>query len=232
MTNRSPVDRAAIVAEVVRERHTRKVLADEPLDVATDRALIERVVASAAWAPFHLPAARAHRDGSARPSIVPWRCYLLDVAACRRFRAWLLQREDAGTMPRLLAACSALVLVTWLPDPPTSATPGATANAPPFEGTRENMEHIAAASAAVQTMLLSATAHGLHTFWATGVPFRAAESVAYLGIPEGEMLLAAIFVTTADGEQRAGVETRTSALRDRRGDLSTWSTWVNPREHG
>jgi len=221
------LDDASAVDRVIRARRTLKVLAESPLDVATDRALVEHVVASAGWAPVHLLAARVHRDGAPLPAIVPWRCHLLDAAACGRFRAWLLGNGEPSTMPQLLAACSALVLVTWLPDPPSRDDDGAL-----FEGTRENMEHIAAASAAVQNMLLTATAHGLGTFWATALPFRTPESVAYLGIPPREILLGALYLTEPDAARAPGVETKAGALRERRGHPREWSRWIDLPDRG
>lgn len=210
---------AAIVDHVIRERRTVKVLADTALDVATDRAEVEALVASAGWAPFHLLAAQVHRDEGALSSIVPWRCYVLDVAACQALRAWLLARGDASTFPRLLAACTALVLVTWLPDPP--AAPLSTSEL--FAGTRENMEHVAAASAAVQNLLLAATARGVPTFWATGGPLRTPETFAHLGIPAREILLGAVFLFPTDPGH---AEVKVSTLRERRGAPAEWSRWV------
>lgn len=229
-----------MVDQAIRERRTVKVLADAPLDVVTDRATVEALVASAGWAPFHLLAAPVHRgEGAALPAIVPWRSYLLDVAACRALRAWLLERGDASTFPRLLAACTALVLVTWLPDPPASppalppptldgAPPGAT-SPELFAGTRENMEHVAAASAAVQNLLLAATARALPTFWATGGPLRAPETFARLGVPAREILLGAVFLFPADAGE---AEVKVSALRERRSAPAEWSRWVEVGDEG
>ena len=216
MSDIQPERTAESVDDVIRQRRTVKVLADAPLAVATDRAVIESLVESAGWAPFHLVAAKEHRGESALPSVVPWRCYLLDVAACRALRDWLLARGDASTFPRLLAACSALVLVTWLPDPPAApegdAAPAPAAAPDTFAGTRQNMEHIAAASAAVQNLLLAATARGLQTFWATGGPLRTPAAFTHLGIPDREMLLGAVFVAPSD---TGDAETKVSTLQGR-----------------
>lgn len=231
-------DEAAAVEHVIRARRTVKVLAGAPLDVATDRAAVEALVASVGWAPFHLLAAKEHRDDGALRAIEPWRCYLLDVPACRALRGWLLARGDASTFPRLLAACTALVLVTWLPDPPAappaeggfaeggSAEGGSPAPVLPpdtFVGTRQNMEHVAAAAAGVQNLLLAATARGLRTFWATGGPLRTPETFARLGIPTRELLLGAVFLFPPDTGE---AEVKVSTLRERRGAPAEWSRWV------
>src|SRR5690606_39369481 len=108
------------------------------------------MVANAGWAPFHRPAAAVHMEGDRLPGAVPWRCYMLDVAACRDLREWLLAQGETGPMTRLLAACSAMVLMTWLPNPSIGSRPAGAVPAQLFEGTLANMEHLAAASAAVQ----------------------------------------------------------------------------------
>lgn len=224
MHERPPIAAAAIDG-IIRDRRTVKVFADTPLDVAIDRAMVEELVAAAGWAPFHLLAAREHREGNALPSIVPWRCYLLDASACRSLRAWLLERGDPSTFPRLLAACGALVLLTWLPDPSAECLPAPQL----FAGTRENMEHVAAASAAVQNLLLAATARGLRSFWATGGPLRTTDAFAHVGIPDRELLLGAVFLSP---EGSSDAEEKVSSLRDRRGVAADWSRWVTLADGG
>ncbi|MBL0939503.1 MAG: methylmalonyl Co-A mutase-associated GTPase MeaB [Gemmatimonadaceae bacterium] len=221
---RGDIDPVAVVDAVLRERHTRKLLADAPLDVRTDRALIEQIVAAAGWAPFHLLAAPEHRrEGEPLAAIMPWRVHLLDAGACRALRGYLLANGDGSTFPRLLAAAAALAMVTWLPDAPTVPL----APNELFAGTRENMEHVAAASAAVQNLLLAATARGVPTFWATGGPLRDAVTLERLGIGAGEVLLGAVFLSPPGFEAEEGREVKTSSLRDRRGPLSGWVRWVD-----
>lgn len=209
------------LAELARARHTLKVLADAPLDVQTDRAMIEEMVAAAGAAPFHLVAAPEHREGTAMPGIVPWRFRVLDVAACRALREWLVAREDKSTYPRLLNACSALVLVTWLPDAPKAALDPESGQL--FAGTQQNTEHLAATGAAVQTFLLAATERGLPTFWASGGPVKSAAAFAHLGIPTRELLAGAVFVFPSE---HPGAETMRTKLRDKRPAPAEWSCWL------
>ena len=220
---------ADAVDQTIRARHTVKVLADGPAPARDRRALVEALVETAGWAPFHRPAAAGHRG--VLPSPVPWRFYVLDAAACRALREAL--GEAGSKVAGLLAAADALVQVTWLPDPP-GADPAAGATADPaagattglFEPTLANMEHVAAAGAAVQNLLLAATAHGLPTFWSSGGGvLRSPDVFARLGIPAGETLLGSVFLFPED----TPVEARgLSKLRQTRGPASDWSRWVRP----
>ncbi|MBX3173412.1 MAG: nitroreductase family protein [Gemmatimonadaceae bacterium] len=210
-----------LLTELAQSRHTLKVLAETPLNVQTDRAAIEQMLAAAGSAPFHLIPAPEHREGSTMPGIVPWRFRLLDVAACRALRAWLVSREDKSTYPRLLNACTTLALVTWLPDAPKSPLDAEAGEI--FAGTQQNTEHLAATGAAVQTFLLAATERGLPTFWASGGPLKSSAAFEHLGIPPRELLAGAVFVFPPE---HAGAETMQSKLRDKRPAPAEWSCWL------
>jgi nitroreductase len=212
-------DRAQIVDGVIRERRTTKVLADEPLPVADARQVVEELVATAGWAPFHRVAARVHTESGALTSIVPWRFHLLDAPACRALRQALLERGDRSKIPRMLAAATALVQATWLPNPPKGPVTGL------FEATEENMEHVAAAGAAVQNLLLAATARGIPNYWSSGGALRDAEAFGWMGIPAGEILLGSVFLFPAD---TGDAEVNPGSHRDRRGAPADWSRWVEP----
>jgi nitroreductase len=207
---------AGIVDGVIRERRTVKVLADEAFPVTDARAVVEALVATAGWAPFHRVAAREHLSG-ALTSIVPWRFYLVDADGCRALRHALLARGDKSKVPRMLASATALIQATWLPNPAKGEPAGL------FEATEENMEHVAAAGAAVQNLLLAATARGIPNYWASGGALRGPEAFGWMGIPAGEILLGAIFLFPAETD---GAEINPGSHRDRRGAPSDWSRWV------
>lgn len=209
-------ERAAIVDQVIRERRTDKVLADDAFPVHDARATVEELAATAGWAPFHRVAARVHQDG-ALASIVPWRFYLLDAAGCRALRQALLARGDKSKVPRMLASATALIQATWLPNPAKGEHTGL------FEATEENMEHVAAAGAAVQNLLLAATARGIPNYWASGGALRGAEAFGWMGIPTREILLGAVFLFPADTR---GGEVSPGSHRDNRGAPGDWSRWV------
>lgn len=86
-----------------------------------------------------------------------------------------------------------------------------------------NMEHIAAASAAVQSFLLAATERGLTTYWSSGGYLRDAATFDYLGIPTEHILLGAVFVFPNDGGERIP-----GGMRDKRSSHAGWSRWVTP----
>jgi len=203
------------VDQIIRERRTTKMLADAPLPAPANRERIEAIVAAAGWAPFHKPAAKTHRDKTG--AIVPWRCHILDAATCRALREKRIAAGDETKIPRMLAAADALILVNWLPDPPKSES------STPFEGTLENMEHIAAASAGIQNILLAATARGVASYWSSGGALREPDVQQSLGIPGGQILLGAVFLFPTEAP---GVEQAPGKLRDLRGPIDTWSQWV------
>lgn len=212
-------DKAAVVDGVIRARRTVKVLADEAFAPADLRGTVEELAATAGWAPFHRVAARVHTESGGLASVVPWRFYLLDAPACRAVRDALLARGDKSKIPRMLATASALVMATWLPNPPKGPATGL------FEATEENMEHVAAAGAAVQNLLLAAQARGIPNYWSSGGPLRGEEAFRWMGIPAGEILLGAVFLFPAD---TGGAEVNPGSHRDRRGAPADWSRWVEP----
>jgi nitroreductase len=209
-------DTAATVDGVIRERRTVKVLADAPFPAQDARQTVEELVAAAGWAPFHRVAARVHTEG-ALTSIVPWRFHLVDADGCRALREALLARGDKSKIPRMLASATALIQATWLPNPAKGEHTGL------FEATEENMEHVAAAGAAVQNLLLAATARGIPNYWASGGALRGAEAFGWMGIPAREILLGAIFLFPVETD---GAEVSPGSHRHNRGAPADWSRWV------
>ncbi len=209
-----PSDLTAAVDQTIRARATAKLSAAEPAPAHDRRDAVEALIEAAHWAPFHRPAAAGHREALTSP--VPWRVYALDAAGCRALREAL--GEAGARVAGLLAAADALLLVTWLPDPPSD---GAAAGL--FEPTLANMEHVAAAGAAVQNMLLAATARGLPTFWSSGGGIlRTPETFARLGIPGGEILLASLYVFPAETPTEALAGSKLRATRGAASDAARW----------
>ncbi|MCA8986065.1 MAG: nitroreductase family protein [Planctomycetaceae bacterium] len=202
-------DMTSIIATVIHNRQTEKVLADEPIPSSAETLLTDEILELAAWAPFHRPADESHRKQLDAP--MPWRFYVLDSEGCRQLRRELLSR-DSSRIIQMLATADCLIQATWLPNP--GDDPGQL-----FDPTMENMEHLAAASAAVQTLLLAATAHGIRNYWSSGGVLRSPEVYARMGIPKQEILLGSLFFFP----QEVGTATiATSKLRDQRGPLSGW----------
>lgn len=253
-TDSIPVN-ADAVDEAIRKRRTIKVLSPQPLPHRDCLAQVNELVSIAGWAPFHRACDAVHRDGSTLDGIEPWRFHILDSAACRKLRP-LLPELISGKIPAMLAAADALIIVTWLPNPPAAATSERTIDArqavpefvadypPAFESNLSNMEHLAAASAAVQNLLIAATARGIDNYWSSGGVLRSPAAFDLLGIPQTQILLAAIFLFPAstegegDGTGHGGpnehdtVERVGSKLREHRTTPNRWSRIVASPESG
>ena len=213
-------DPASLFDAIVRERRTVKALSSEPLPPTDIREHVDAIVAAAGWAPFHKPAARSHREGDLS-SNHPWRCYKLDAVACRSIRLRLIDSGDTTKIPQMLAVADALIQLTWLPNQASNGNRDLL-----FDPTQENMEHIAAASAAAQNILLAATSRNIHNYWSSGGALRSPELFDWLGIPENEILLGALFLFPSDLN---GIETKPGSLRDKRGETHQWSCWIQHR---
>lgn len=195
---------------------------DQPLPIpAVARAEIDELLSVAGTAPFHYPSGEQHREGLR--SLAPWRFYKLDAAACRTLLERLRDTPEAGKIRDMLAAADALVMVTWTPD---ANNPVVAAEEEPraFDGTLRNMEHIAAASAAIQNFLLLATGAGWRSYWSSGGFLRSRDCFSLCNIPQDEILLGAIFLFPED----VGLsEVRPGKLRGKQGALKDWSVWID-----
>lgn len=212
---------AQSTAQAIRLRKTTKLLSDIPLPQRDIRATVDRLIESAGWAPFHRACDVSHRE-TETCGIQPWRMYALDSLNCRQL-AKSLPAENAGKIPRMLASADAMIQTTWLPNPATRPLDGGA-----FEATLANMEHIAAASAAIQNLLLAATAEGIPSYWSSGgVVLREAAGFDLLGIPAEEILLGSIFLFPADLQALPSTtEVVGSKLRHQRSPQPTWARWV------
>jgi nitroreductase len=229
------------VDHVIRQRKTAKILRSpddctpqSQADQAAFMALVQASIDVAGWAPFHKAAhKKSHLKGDLT-SIVPWRFYVLEQTNCCAVVAHLRKQAEqkAGKMwekawdskiPKLLAGAGALVLVTWLPNPPEDDERDSTQP----ELTTENVEHIAAASAATQNLMLAAEARGLQTYWSSGGVLGSTEMLAWLGIATNQKLLGAIFLgpSSAKAESSDG-----GGLRHERGKTSDWCAIIDKRE--
>lgn len=218
------------VDHVIRERKSAKVLADPyscseltPSHAQQVRAALTEIIAIAGWAPFHKIVEDQHLQGD-QTSPVPWRFYVLEKPACCALLAYIRQRaaQEPDSLweramkkkaSRLLAGSSAMIQATWLPD--TEQVKGG-------EPTLRTVEHIAAASAAVQNLMLAAEARGLTSYWSSAGVFRVPEVHQMLGIPAEQRALGSLFFSI-DPEN---YEVLPGALRDKRGSAPDWSSWV------
>lgn len=208
---------AQIANELFKERCTSKALAEKAWPCPEQSPeTISAILQAARWAPFHKPAAKEYREGE-QGGIEPWRCYVLDAKQCRELRQRLLDAGDTTKIPKMLAVADYLIQVTWLPEPK-----GEVANSL-FDASIQNMEHIAAASAAIQNMLLAATAREIPNYWSSGGKLRSPEVFEMLGISEEEILLGSVLLFPKD---LAGAQVKAGALRHSRSEVKQWSRFV------
>ncbi len=219
------------VARVISNRRTTKRLCDPgarhehtlPLN-PDERAVLKRMLEVAGQAPFHKPAdADTHRQESLA-SPVPWRFHVLEPEACVALLDWLEQqaatdtppwvRAWASKVPALLAAAGVLVMATWLPNPSDNPDP---------EFSHANIEHVAAAGAAVQNLMLMAEASDWDSYWSSGGVLREPDTFERLGISTREQLLGAILLTP---RTRPADKIMPGGLFDKRGTMSDWTRRV------
>ncbi|QEG24498.1 nitroreductase family protein [Mariniblastus fucicola] len=208
--------------EAIQKRHTLKVLADpdapwpQPANSLRDK--VNDLLKMATNAPYHKPADKVHFNDPLN-SPVPWRFHVVDAAACRELSERLADVDvPTGKIRNMLAAADALVMSNWLPNPADQDL-----EFQQFLPTLQNMEHIAAGSAAIQNLLLLATEAGWNNYWSSGGVLRSEMVFQWMGIPLNQILLGAIFLfpsATGDADVKPG------SLRDRKGDTSQWSRWV------
>ncbi|HBJ34090.1 MAG TPA: hypothetical protein DDZ51_04875 [Planctomycetaceae bacterium] len=215
--------------QLAQRRKTVKVLAQDSLPTADCRAVVQRVIAAAGWAPFHKICSADHRVEEQFSGIEPWRFHAIDADACRNLRSHVVHREAAGKIPAMLASADAMIMATWLPNLPAGGL-GTASDNESFEPTLGNVEHIAAASAAVQSLLLAATAAGFETYWSSGGVLRSRELFDLLNIPTQQRLLGAIFLFPGNVTKSDKVEIAESKLRAERRPASQWSRWVEVKQ--
>jgi nitroreductase len=211
--------------QLARRRKTVKVLSQVSFPAVDRRSIVEHLLASAGWAPFHKVCSAEHRANGTLTGIEPWRFHALDAQACRRLRTHVLDRADAGKIPAMLASADAMIIATWLPNPLANGSSLAE-NSEAFDPTLANVEHIAAASAAVQSLLLAGTEAGFETYWSSGGVLRLPETFDLLGISKQERLLGAIFLFPKDVQASESIEIAESKLRLERCPVDRWSRWV------
>lgn len=243
MTQRIPE-----IDSVIRSRKTAKMLLPpDSIDVDNEqwndsyRRELESMLEVAAWAPFHRKChEQTHRSG-ALDSVVPWRFHIAERAVCHALIDFLKvqanehpdskwSRAWQSKITHLLAATGVLIQVTWLPEPAPEPTPK-----PAAEGENRaaesvsdalsinNIEHVAAASAAVQNLLLAAESRGWQTYWSSGGILRDADVFRHLGIGSHEALLGSLFLSPFIPE---GARVMAGGLRDQRGGVGSWSRWL------
>jgi len=198
--------------EALTGRRTWKVIGErsKPLQLqGVDHKTMDRMLNAAGNAPFHYPAPR--QTSTEFTSAVPWRAYVLERPACLALIEFLEQSGDTTKVSDMLAAAEALIQVTWIPE-------GNLENEL-FVANERNMEHLAAASAFAQSMLLAITCEGYKGYWSSGGPLKNAAVFERLGIPSQELLIGALFVFPSD---TGTADVKPGKLAGHRGELGSW----------
>lgn len=146
------------------------------------RAVLDQLCELASWAPTHR-------------MTQPWRLAVLDQAAIARLGAFLQATPAIAAVPdpakgaaklakllERLPTLGALIQVTWVRD----ANPAI------------DLEEHAAASAAVQNLLLAATALGLGSFWSTNHALAHPQTLTWCGLdPAQQGFLGSLWLGTS-----------------------------------
>ncbi len=223
---------ASVVKQVIEARKTSKVLL--PIELRTEQQAlwkpehlecVTEMLQCAAMAPFHKRADEAHCQDSLNAPM-PWRFHVLDPQACNNLLEYLESRALAETQTQveakwsrawqskiknMVAASGVLIQVTWLPDSP-------------HEFNLKNIEHVAAAGAAVQNLLIAAQSHDWLSYWSSGGILRDEEVFDFLGINRREQLLGSVFLSPQSHPSARVID---GGLRDERGELDGWVRWVS-----
>ena len=212
--------------EEIKHRKTQKVLANNPwipsLTVGERGKLVQELLTLAAAAPYHYESAGKYRTDLT--SGLPFRCYVADAARCRAAVDYATAEEvQAGKIGQMLNAAEVLLIMTWLPD--TFGEPIEGREPMPFTGNLRNMEHVAATGAAIQNMLVGATALGYPNYWSSGGVLRFDPMRSHFDVPAEEIILGTLFIFPKDAESRAD-EVVPGKLRDKGKALDTWSKKV------
>ncbi len=211
------------ISEKLATRRTYKVIGDVASPVkktAVTTQTIDQILEESANAPFHYGCDRIHR--SSLTSCLPWRAYKLDTKACNKLMAALIDSDDSTKVPNMLAAADYFIQVTWLPDEGTIINRDAGKDEQAFVGTLRNMEHIAAASAFIQSLLLAGEEQGYMTYWSSGGALKSAIVFDHLNISHSELLLGSVFFFSRDEQH---TEIKSGAMKDARGESHEWSKW-------
>ncbi|MBC2605912.1 nitroreductase family protein [Pelagicoccus albus] len=204
----------SILDSIIQSRCTTKALSETPWSTGEEPSFdLKPILKAADAAPFHKPIPRDSKKGDLQGH-QPWRCYHLDAKQCRKLRKKILELGNTTKIPQMLAVAEYMIQTTWIPNPSDSATEQL------FEPSIQNMEHIAAASSAVQNMLLAATARKIPNYWSSGGILRSEEIQNLLGIPTHEILIGSIFLFPKDLN---GAVTSYGSLHHCRGSIDTWA---------
>ncbi|MTI87425.1 MAG: hypothetical protein FH748_05590 [Balneolaceae bacterium] len=213
--------------DAIRARRTLKLRVDPqhplPLTKGEDfKKQIQAMIELAGQAPFHHQSHEHYHSKGLLKGVEPWRFHALDGESCRKLLASLNEDKPvkcSDGIKEMLAAADALIMVSWLPERTPRLKKGS------FYPNVKNMEHIAATGAAIQNLLLAATAKGITNYWSSGGCLRKPAILETLGVSDEELLLGAVFLFPDEYNEDV-VKTKTGKNRESRGHVSDWMDWL------
>lgn len=216
------------IDNTIKQRKTQKILANEAWapDMTSEeiQTLVSELLDLASHAPYHYRAHESYMEQKELNSCLPFRIYALEASKCRELVDFMDKNElKAGKIKNLMLSANAVLIVTWLPEPHEENTDGVRHIS--YEGNLKNMEHIAAASTAVQNMLLGATERNIPSYWSTGGKLRDGALRDYLEIPADEIMIGSIFLFPRDYEKHNPLIVP-GALRNEGKEVNSWSKWI------
>jgi len=222
------------IDSIIKSRRTQKVLADEAWEVSLDRLELQKLAIEllevAASAPYHHKCNSSFSDESrVLNSCLPYRFYILDTDNCRDLATHIGENNiKSGKVINMLFSADLLFLVTWLPETNSDleVDDSLLQEPVPFHGSLKNMEHIAAASSAIQNILIASSSRGIPSYWSSGGVLRKKPIRELLEVPLDEILLGALFLFPKDSVERSA-NIIPGHLRDEGKKIETWSKWVN-----
>ena len=227
------------VEQTIALRKTSKVLlpiehrhAQQALWTQTHDDELRSMLTAASQAPFHKRCHEQFMVGE-QSAPMPWRFYVVGPQACTEFLTYLEGQSQTSDDPKwarawqskikeMVAGCGVLVQATWLPDPSEADTDGAQPRSSEFS--LKNVEHVAAAASAVQSLLISAQSNGWLSYWSSGGILRDADVFEYLGIDTNQQLLGSLFLTP---EAHSAARIIAGGLCEQRGELDDSVRWIN-----
>ena len=212
------------IHKAIQTRKTLKLRAnpDKPLPITKGeefKKTIKTLIELAGKAPFHHTSHKKYQNNKLN-GFEPWRFHLLDSKNCRILLKNLKDGKPVTSSKgilQMLAAADAVILGTWLPEKKRNKKKS-------FQTNIKNMEHIAATGAAIQNLLLAATAKGINAYWSSGGVLRKSKTKEYLGISKEEILLGAIFIFP--DTYPAGITSKPGKNREHRGTPESYMQWL------
>lgn len=203
---------------VLSKRRTLKILSNKPLDIQISSQIkedINEMIYVAGKAPFHYPASKNNNLDNKLNSVAPWRFYIIDSENCRKLSKYYSDNKiEGGKIIKMLNCATVLIQATWIPEN----------NSSKLELSQKNIEHVAATSAAIQNLLLSATNKDYESYWSSGGTLRNDEFKSLLKIPINEQLLGSLFLFKDVDEEN--IQKISGAWRNKQGNNNDYSTYV------